>query len=176
MRKQKPSNSQALADDTACSPTVESFKPAPTLARIQSRDSPDEAHQALDKAVLKTFKLYTKHNDSEVPDWPGDALQVLSNIVNNDKRLSPLSVEETAELLKHMGCITVVLEKGWNDSSFKEVHQLGMLPCSQSNYCHQCCYPHPELLWDHKKSALPAGYKSTPHEGKFWSMTDTLVL
>jgi hypothetical protein len=68
-----------------------------SLARIQSPDLPDEAHQALDKVVLKIFKLYTKHN--EVPDW--DAL--LFSIVNNDKRLSPLSVEEAAELLKYTG-------------------------------------------------------------------------
>jgi hypothetical protein len=95
----------------------------PAMARIPpSRDLDDKGHQVLDKSVLKGFELHIELNRE--PDWA----TLLSNIVNNDMRLSRISREEADELLKRDSSLMAVLRKGWIDHSFGEVRRLGMSP------------------------------------------------
>ena len=102
-----------------------SISELPALARIpQVRDLDDKGHQALDKSILEALGLYIEFNRE--PKW---AL-LLSIMVNNDARLSTLSVEGAEELLKRESFLMGVLQKGWIDRSFKEVRQLGMSPFS----------------------------------------------
>ena len=89
---------------------------------LPSRDLDDKGHQALDKSVLKGFELHIELNRE--PDWA----TLLSNIVNNDMRLSRISREEVDELLKCESSLMAVLWKGWIDRSFREVRRLGMSP------------------------------------------------
>jgi hypothetical protein len=94
-----------------------------TMARIpSSRDLDDKGHQALDNSVLKGFELHIELNRE--PDWA----TLLSNVVNNDMRLSRISREEADELLKRESSLIAVLRKGWIDHSFREVRRLGMSP------------------------------------------------
>jgi len=101
------------------------------MARIPpSCDLDDKGHQVLDKSVLKGFELHIELNRE--PDWA----TLLSNIVNNDMRLSRISREEADELLKQESSLMTVLQMGWIDRSFREVRRLGMSPYSLPfNYC-----------------------------------------
>jgi len=106
------------------------------MARIPpSCDLGDKGHQVLDKSVLKGFELHIELNRE--PDWA----TLLSNIVNNDMRLSRISREEADELLKRESSLMAVLRKGWIDRSFREIRRLGMSPYSLPfDYRHRCCY------------------------------------
>jgi hypothetical protein len=102
-----------------------SISESPALVRIpQTRDLDDKGHQALDKSILEALGLYIELNRE--PNWAF----LLSSIVNNDARLSTLSVERAEELLKRESFLMGVLQKGWIDRSFKEVRRLGISPYS----------------------------------------------
>ena len=103
----------------------------PAMARIPPlRDLDDKGHQTLNKSILKGFELHIELNRE--PDWA----TLLSNIVNNDMRLSRISREEADELLKQESSLMTVLQMGWIDRSFREVRRLGMSPYSLPfNYC-----------------------------------------
>jgi hypothetical protein len=95
------------------------------MARIPpSLDLDDEGHQALDKNVLDAFELHIEVNRE--PDWAF----LLFFIVSDDMRLSRISQEGANELLKRESSLITVLQKGWNDRSFREVRRLGMSPYS----------------------------------------------
>jgi hypothetical protein len=113
---------QSLADDVS---RLSIASTTSALAQIQSaRDLSNEDHQALDKDVLKSFGMYIKFK--RVPSW--DFL--LCNIVNNDGRPPRLTIKQAEELVERESSLIAVLQKGWDDHSFKEVRRLGMLPCS----------------------------------------------
>lgn len=97
-----------------------------------SLDHDEKGHQALDKIVLRAFKLHMEVNQE--PDWP----TFLSTIVNNGKRLDGITWG------KRMNCsnakalyVMTVLQKGWIDLSFGEVRRLGM-PSYSLPYNYHC--------------------------------------
>ena len=71
-----------------------------------------------------------------------------------------LSTEAKILFERESSLRTPLLQKGWDDRSFKEVRQLGMSSCSPSEYrtVIDIVTNISELLWEDKKSALPAGY------------------
>ena len=84
-----------------------------TPSQSEARDLDDKDHQALDKSILEALGLYIELNRE--PKWAF----LLSSIVNNDARLSTLSVEGAEELLKRESFLMGVLQKGWIDRSLR---------------------------------------------------------
>jgi len=91
----------------------------PTLTRVSSERDVSIDHRVLDAMILKAFSAFRKFN--EEPDWP----TLLSIITLGDKRLVTLTGDEAEELLTRQPSVTVVLQKAWEEASFKEVRQLG---------------------------------------------------
>ena len=91
----------------------------PTLTRVSSERDVSVDHRVLDAVIIKTFALYRRHN--EEPDWS----TLLFTITAGDKRLVTLTGDEAEELLTRQPSVTVVLQKAWEEASFKEVRQLG---------------------------------------------------
>jgi hypothetical protein len=80
----------SLAGGVSCLSISES----PALALIpQVCDVDNKGHQALDKSILEALGLYIELN------WEPNRAFLLSNIINNDARLSTLSVEGASLLL-----------------------------------------------------------------------------
>ena len=76
-------------------------------------------HRVLDEIINTTLGLFRSHGAE--PNWPF----VLSTIAN-DERLVSLTISGAKEQLERQPSINVVLQKAWEESSFKEVRQLGM--------------------------------------------------
>jgi hypothetical protein len=95
-----------------------------------TRDLSDEEHQALDKEVLGSLQAFIQHG------WTPNLDTLLFHVVNNDKRLKRLSATETKILLERESSLTPLLQKAWDDCSFKEIRLLGMSPCFPSEYRH----------------------------------------
>jgi hypothetical protein len=80
----------------------------------------DDDHKIYDGKIMNTFNLHRKHN--EEPDLPA----LLSITTLGDKRLLNLTPDEADELLTREPSIKMVLQRAWQEGSFREVRQLGV--------------------------------------------------
>ena len=97
---------------------------APTLARVSSERDVLIDHGALDAEVDTVFGFYREAKRE--PKWHG----LLSNITLGDKRLRSHTIPEALDLLMRQPLIGAVLEKAWEDCSYKEVRRLGVFLCA----------------------------------------------
>ena len=123
---------ESLVGDPAHLSIVESSPPsAMPLSRIRpERDLSDQEHRALDESIFRLFQQFAERK--QMPPWD----YLLCNIISGDERLRVMKVREAEELLKRESSLAMVLEKAWNDRTFKEVRRLGMLLCSPSDSSH----------------------------------------
>ena len=88
----------------------------------------DSDHILLDANLMQVFSPF--RTIKQVPDFR----PLLSNITLGDKRLVTLAPHEAEELLTSHPSIRAVLQKAWQEGSFKEVRQLGEFLLSRSSF------------------------------------------
>jgi len=100
----------------------------PTVVSTERDRSTEDDHKSLDAELMTGFSLYRKFNQE--PDWP----TLLSSIALGDKQLVTLTRRDAEGLLTSQPSINRVLQKAWENGSFKEVRQLSesfkLLPSS----------------------------------------------
>jgi hypothetical protein len=79
----------------------------------------DDEHKALDATILTMWSANRQiKNEPHLPS-------LLSNITNNDKRLTSVTPEEATKILDDDSRIKMVLRNAWRKEAFKAVRQLG---------------------------------------------------
>jgi hypothetical protein len=127
----------------------------------------DKDHQLLDAKILKVFSLFQEFNRE--PDLPS----LLSNITL-DKRLVTLKSNEAEELIQQEPSIIEILRQGWKAASFKEVRQLGVVPCHFSlvlNSSYHCSNPVAQGARTPKRSAVPVEQRASTRLCVFISLS-----
>jgi hypothetical protein len=101
------SDSNVLQDSSASPPLL--------CVSVDRDKHTDDNHKALDDAIINAF------NGIAQPFWPA----ILSHITLVDKRLVVLTPDAAEGLLASTPAIEDMLQKAWDEGTFKDIRKLG---------------------------------------------------